>query len=93
MSPLSEQELHVLQHALGVDEYGRGNQYRCHYVAGPGHHSFDACEALVAKGFMSKRAPSELSGGDPVFIVTQAGHVAMCEASPPPPSPKLTCGG
>lgn len=44
--------LHILQHALGRDVYGRGTDYRNHYCAGPGHHSFDLCREAVAAGLM-----------------------------------------
>lgn len=82
------EKLEVLQHALGVDEYGEGRQYRSYYVAGPGHHSWDVCCKLTAMGLMQRHKASAISGGDPVFIVTPKGvdYVALNS----PKKPKLT---
>lgn len=80
MKPL---HLEILQHALGVDQYGRGSQYRNHYVGGA-----EDCRSLVALGYMIERPASELTGGDPLFHVTEEGKHAVTMHSPPPP--KLT---
>lgn len=80
--------LHILQHSLGLDQYGQGSWYRNHYVCGPGHHGYDDCIALVADGLMVERPPRELFGGDSCFVVTQAGKEAVRRESPKPP--KLT---
>lgn len=85
MATLTPKQLHILQHSLGLDDYGRGSFYRNHYVAGPGHHSFDDCRALVASGLMTERLPTALTGGDSSFHVTEAGKVAVATQSPPPP--------
>lgn len=83
--PMTPEQLHILQHALGVDEYGRGNIYRSHYVGGE-----DECRQLVAMGYMTEFPASVLSGGSPWFRVTDAGKRAVREQSPKPP--KLTRG-
>jgi len=31
---LSSKQLEILQHSLGVDQYGRGEMYRNHFCAG-----------------------------------------------------------
>ena len=36
-----DSKLHILQHSLGLDKYGDGNQYRNHFVTGPGSTDFD----------------------------------------------------
>lgn len=82
--------LHILQHALGVDRYGRGRQSRNHYVTGPQCDAFDACRRLADAGLMSERAGSAISGGMPVFVVTEAGRRFVAERSPTPP--KLSPG-
>lgn len=76
---VTPEQLHILQHSLGVDQYGRGEQYRNHYVAGEGHHSWEHLQALVEAGLMVeiKRYRGELAGGDALFIVTDAGKAAM----------------
>jgi hypothetical protein len=77
---MSREQLHILQHALGLDEYGRGTMYRNHYVGGE-----DECRPLVAMGYMIERPASELTGGDPLFHVTESGKAAVSEHSPKPP--------
>lgn len=76
--------LEILQHALGVDQYGRGACTRNHFCAG-GDDVAD-CAELVAIGFMRTFRRSYL----PYFncTVTDAGKAAMLAASPQPP--KLT---
>ncbi len=78
-------QLHVLQHALGLDDFGRGKAYRNHYTCGPGHHGFDDCRAMVAAGNMVERAPHALFGGDSCFCVTDEGRSAVLRYSPQVP--------
>jgi len=84
--------LHILQHALGRDEFGRPNptnpDYRNHFVASPGHHDWDTLRQAVADGLMIRRAGNALSGGGDIFQVTDAGRAYITEHSPKPP--KLT---
>lgn len=75
--------LHILQHSLGLDEYGRGQQYRNHFVAGG--KDVDKCEELTALGMMTKHKPSELSGACPCFHVTAIGISAVATESPAAP--------
>jgi hypothetical protein len=86
-----DNELHILQHSLGIDQYGRGERYRNHFVTGEGSTDYPACMSLVAKGLMMRRDGSPLTGGDYLFRVTEAGQEFVTENSPaPPPEPKLT---
>ena len=66
-------ELSILQHALGVDEYGRGNQYRNHFVANPETDDYVLCRKLVESGLMVSRGSSALTGGGTCFVVTPKG--------------------
>jgi hypothetical protein len=75
--------LAILQHSLGLDQHGRGNQYRNHFVAGG--KDLMACEELTSLGLMTKRALSELTGGSPCFHVTQKGIDLVHSESPKPP--------
>jgi hypothetical protein len=84
--------LDVLQHALGRDAYGRqlhprddGSDYRNHFTTGEGGSSFAACEQATADGLMVRHAPSELSGGDYVYTVTEKGREYVAANSPKPP--------
>ena len=85
---MDREALHIMQHALGLDEYGRGSGYRNHFVTGPGTKDWDRCRALAEAGFMEDRGAGALYGGDHCFIVTDAGRAVVREQSPRPP--KLT---
>lgn len=90
---MDPKQLHILQHSLGLDQYGHGTFYRNHFVTGEGSKDHADCMALVNAGLMTVRTGTPLSGGDDVFRVTDAGKVAVAEHSPPPPTPpKLTRG-
>jgi hypothetical protein len=83
---LTPKQLHILQHSLGVDEHGQGEQYRNRYVVDPGDHDIDA---LVSSGLMVDRGSmGELTAGMHVYMVTDAGKLSMRRESSPPP--KLT---
>lgn len=79
-------QLEVLQHSIGVDQYGQGPMNRNHFCAGG--EDVDLCRSLVALGFMVERTASELTGGNPLFHVTESGKQAVRAESPRPP--KLT---
>lgn len=81
-SKLSPEHLHILQHALGLDQYGLGEMYRNHYVGG-----VEECRPLVAMGLMEEMKPRSISGGDIWFIVTKAGIEAVKNESPKPHKP------
>jgi len=78
-------DLHILQHSLGLDQYGRGREYRQHFVTGEGSTDYPVCMDLVARGMMVRRDGNELSGGDDIFIVTDAGRAYVASNSPEPP--------
>ena len=80
---MSEQ-LSILQHTLGVDDHGQGNQFRNHFCIGPGTTDYPHCQSLVAQGLMTQRAGNALSGGSDVFMVTDAGKAFVREQSPKP---------
>jgi hypothetical protein len=81
------QALQVLQHSLGLDQYGKGKQTRNHFVTSPGDSDWDECTAHVAAGRMTRHGPGELYGGDDCycFTVTPAGVSYVREHSPQPP--------
>lgn len=82
---MTPEHLHILQHALGLDQYGRGSMYRDRFVTGQGSKDHPACVELTALGFMTRRPAVQLFGGDDIFHVTAAGKVAAVENSPAPP--------
>ena len=82
---LTPNQLSILQHALGVDQYGRGQQYRDYYAAGP--EDVPDCRVLIELGLMRQVATTEIF---PDFNcrVTEKGKRSVVSLSPPPP--KLT---
>jgi hypothetical protein len=81
---ITDSQLHILQHSLGVDRHGRGNQYRNRFVTGPDCDSYADCQALVTLGFMTDHGVSSVTGGMHLFTVTPSGCKLV------PPAPKLT---
>lgn len=82
---MTPEQIQILQHSLGADEYGRGTRWRNHFCTGEGSDDHPHCMALVEQGFMTRRAAVKLYGGDDLFHVTDAGITAMMIASPAPP--------
>lgn len=87
MDALTKRQLEILQHALGVDQYGQGPMYRNHFCAGGADETI--CRELVALGYMWEWHES-YKIHYPYFnvSVTDAGKAAMLAESPKPP--KLT---
>lgn len=85
---MTTEQLHILQHALGLDQYGGGESHRNHFCAGPGGADHQACLDLARAGFMRDHGVTALSGGSSVFTVTAAGvdHVALNSSPRPPPT-------
>jgi hypothetical protein len=76
---MNTEQHQILRHALGLGRSSR--EYRNHFVTGPGSTDYPHCEALVAAGLMTKRPGHALSGGDPIYSVTDAGRTALASAS------------
>ncbi len=96
---MSPDLLHILQHSLGLDQYGQPPEnyrgcsddefpgcYRNRFVTDPASPDGLKCEQLVADGLMAKpsRQPSFI-GGMTNYFVTQVGYEAMRRESPRPP--------
>lgn len=82
---MTPKQLHILQHTLGLDQYGRGTFYRNHFVTGEGSEDHADCMALVDLGFMTVRRNHPLSGGSDCFWATEEGKRAVVAESPAPP--------
>lgn len=80
---LPRRHLEILQHALGVDQYGRGEIYRNRFCAGSDDEL--ACRELVDLGLMSVFAPNRSPLPYYNCLVTEAGIEAVRAQSPPPP--------
>jgi hypothetical protein len=82
---MSETRLSILQHALGVDQYGRGQQYRSHYVAGRDSDVWSLLTEMTTEGLMVNFGSSAMYGGDYCFAVTDRGREYVDTNSPAPP--------
>lgn len=87
MVSVTKEQLQILQHSLGVDEYGRTPKgftpyTRNHFCAGGADEG--TCRELVAMGYMQQHSTTKWL---PYFncSVTEAGIAAMHKESPPPP--------
>mgnify|MGYP003494872143 CR=1 FL=1 len=78
--------LHVLQHALGLDQYGRGAGHRNYFVTDCGTTDWPTCVQAAADGLMTQTKGNAVTGGGDVFRVTPAGMVWVQEHSPKAPT-------
>jgi hypothetical protein len=77
--------LQILQHSLGVDQYGRGQQYRNHFATSEGSTDWPVCNALVEQGLMDVQRSHPLSRDLDCFWVTVQGKAFVAANSPQPP--------
>lgn len=89
-----DSKLHILQHSLGVGDYGDKHSHRNHFVTGKGSSDHLICQALVEDGLMVIRLMNKaLTGGDDCFVVTAKGIDYVTLNSPKrPQEPKLSRG-
>jgi len=91
---MTPNQLHILQHSLGCDQYGHAtkiyrdendgcfNYYRNRYVSDPDPNLI----ALVEMGYMEDRGSyGTLTGGMHCYMVTKEGVAAMKRESPERP--------
>ncbi len=87
MNQLTQTQLHILQHSLGLDQYGEyqgdTHGYRNYFTASAEHHDWPDLTALVQMGFMVKRDPCAVT--DCWFSVTPQGRDAVKQESPQKP--------
>lgn len=79
MELLSNELLHILQHSLGVNQYGQGEMYRNRFCAGG--KDIEKCQELTKLGYMVERNPVF---NDPWWSVTESGIQAVLLRSPKP---------
>ena len=81
---MTPRQLEILQHALGMDQYGEREKYsdRNHFCAGESDEP--TCRELVGLGYMKQHARTDVY---PYFncSVTDEGKKAMHAESPAPP--------
>jgi hypothetical protein len=72
--------IELMRHALGVQRLGKtwSAPFRNHFVAGG--DDVAAWDALVADGLaIRKSSGNELTGGDPLYMVTDAGRTVALD--------------
>lgn len=74
--------LHILQHSLGYDRFGRGTDYRNRFVTGEGSIDHPICMQAVEQGLMVRHAGNALTGDMDLFMVTDAGRAYIRQHSP-----------
>lgn len=77
MSAITQPQLHILRHSLGLDDEGYGREYRNHFVTGEGNNDHRICMELVKAGWMLHRPGNQLTGGDDCFVVSEAGKILV----------------
>jgi hypothetical protein len=81
---VTPEQLQILQHSLGVDQYGQGKQYRNYFCAGEGTADYAVCRELVQMGYMWQG--HRMNESDIIFHVHEQGKSAMRGHSPLPPT-------
>lgn len=69
---MTPSQIELARHALGLPNKRR-TSYRNHFVTGPGSADYDDWMAMVDSFEAHRQNGSALSGGDPVFFLTQSG--------------------
>lgn len=77
-------QIHILRHSLGLDDTGRGREYRNHFATDPGTTDWPDIEALIAAGLMEDRGEVAMWGGLHGIIVTEAGKRIARQQDPRP---------
>ncbi len=88
MTPTKSQ-LHILRHSLGLDDSGRGTEFRNHFCTGPGTTDWPDIEALIALGLMENKGEVSMWGNNYGIVVTEAGKAVARKQDP---QPKLSRG-
>lgn len=83
---MTARQLEIIQHSLGVDQFGQGEMYRNHFCAGADDEP--TCRELVELGYMRVWHANQSPLPYYNCAVTDAGKAAMLAESPKPP--KLT---
>ena len=87
VTAVTERQLQVLRHSLGLDYAGNGRIYRNHFCAGG--EDIATCEQLTIAGLMSRmNVHRDLAGGHPTLPEPAAGRRLFIESRTAPP--KLT---
>lgn len=83
---MNSEQRETIRHSLGLDEYGHGREYRNFFMTSPDCADGKLCDGLVEFGMMVRdpRYPSEISGGDHCWHVTELGRSTFLAECPKP---------
>lgn len=86
MDEVSQLELEILLHSLGLNHEDVREPYRNYFVAGDGHSDMPLLKSLCDKGLMRRedRTPGFLEASDGLFLVTDAGRTYALANRPKP---------
>lgn len=74
MADPTPEQLHILQHALGLPHNDRPPAYRNRYIVGPDCDGFSDCTELVAAGLMTDHGLQKIASGMHCFSTTAEGE-------------------
>lgn len=81
---LSESQIQILQHTIGVRQDSR-EPYRNHFLASVGHHDYADLQALENSGLMKRvPSPSFCRADDITFVCTESGKSVAIDNLPAP---------
>ena len=73
LEDISPPLLHILRHSIGIDDRGRGQEYRNRFVTDPSTPDGKMCQELCEAGLMQDDGQHALCGGMHVYSVTGFG--------------------
>jgi len=84
--PLTKDQLAILQHTLGADQYGHVRHERNYFGTNKNFHDGIICESLLALGYMtSQEGDQAIFPVETFYFATKSGKQAMQDESPKPP--------
>lgn len=81
---ITTKQLHILRHSLGLDDTGRGREYRNYYCTGPDCDGWSDVQVLIGEGLMHDCGPVAMWGGSHGITVTDAGKAIARKQDPMP---------
>lgn len=81
---MTREQLHILRHSLGLDDTGRGREYRNHYCIGPDCHGWSDVRTLIEQRLMRDCGSGGIAGGLHIIVVTDAGKMLARKQDPMP---------
>lgn len=71
---LTDHQLHILRHPIGLDDLGLGREYRSHFATTPDCDDWIDCQFLAQQGLMVSGGKIAAWGFMETFQVTEEGR-------------------